>query len=355
MTPNDDQLHQLSASLKKAVDDIEPPADLLARLRAQLANAETPAARRNRLHIRRGPTAGLRALPALFGVVITVAIAGVALTALSHHHRATPTTPPASTSSAPPYIAPTDPAMKYVTKLHWSAAACNARPPRRVSRPMISHAVPSKLLAILSVLRRPATPADKLPASYTGPMPIERVIYTNYIRRARIYKRTSYYLIPGIVTRGSGVSARCAAALQAELGRRLPEIPQHLRTHARQVLADLIAEARYDSQPHQALCVAEFGPGGGSGTCGATAAKILQRGVLGGLVGDPNIVTGVVPDGVATVVLRYRTKRGPDSVTLTTTHPVENVFIAHVPRNRSRFPSTIVWLSAQGTVIKTIQ
>ncbi|MGO9975654.1 MAG: hypothetical protein ACLP01_23215 [Solirubrobacteraceae bacterium] len=186
-------------------------------------------------------------------------------------------------------------------------------------------------------------------------MPIERVIYADYIRRARIYKGTSYYLIPGIIAWGSSVSARCSSALQAELGRRLPQIPQHLRAHARQVLADLIANARYDSQPHQGLCVAEVGPGGGSGTCGATAAKILKREVLGGLVGDPNIVTGVVPDGVATVVLRYRTKRGPDSVTITTTRQVENVFIAHVPRDRSTFPSTIVWLSAQGKVIKTIQ
>ncbi len=98
VTPNDDQIRQLSAFLKKAVDDIEPPSDLLARLRAHLASAYTaPAPRVTRLHARRRTSAGLRALPA----------------------------------------------MKSVTKLHLSAAACNARDTRRLSKPIMSHASPT--------------------------------------------------------------------------------------------------------------------------------------------------------------------------------------------------------------------
>lgn len=100
--------------------------------------------------------------------------------------------------------------------------------------------------------------------------------------------------------------------------------------------------------------------GTSSGGGGPSASEIEQGegdfgtdGVSGGA-----IVSGLIPDGVASVELSYPAHRSgsvnqrPFTVT---TRPVENVIVVKVPRPaEDAFPQKMVWLSAQGTTIKTI-
>src|ERR1039458_9869824 len=87
-----------------------------------------------------------------------------------------------------------------------AAAACPQ------TKPFIGGAPSQSLLSILGVLRRPATPADALPASVkaflTKPIlnPLGREVFVNYIRRARVISGTAYYVMPALYTCGARTS-----------------------------------------------------------------------------------------------------------------------------------------------------
>jgi hypothetical protein len=171
---------------------------------------------------------------------------------------------------------------------------------------------PSKsLLTILGVLRRPATPADSLPHSVlTG-----TAAYLRYVRRARIVAGVSYYIYP-VVAVGCG-----------QLG-------------AHDALA-LIATA-----PHT-----RDGLGSGASWDGMTADEIEGGGAYGGgppLVNGYPTVTMVVPDGVASVTLRY-----PDHETRTA-GPINNVLVIQSPRRHtSPWAGLMIWRAPDGHIIKT--
>ncbi len=190
-----------------------------------------------------------------------------------------------------------------------------------VKRPTTtSEGAPSAaMLRTLGVLRTPATSADVLRAESPPLFGIGEGVYVKYVRFARTVGGTSYYLIP--IAKGCG-----------SLGE------------------EVVEESR--------------GPGEFGGSGGETLAEIKQGQAVSTWVRNTSsTVWGVVPDRVAKVVLTY--SRGASgqkrrrSVKVSAA-VVNNVFVAnlaflttHTP-GFGVTPTTIVWRSAKGSVIRRI-
>jgi hypothetical protein len=100
---------------------------------------------------------------------------------------------------------------------------------------------------------------------------------------------------------------------------------------------------------------------GGTGGGGATAAAIEQGQDAGS--GPPGsstsaTITMVVPDGVASVTLRYPAGRAsgyspqispPFNIT---TRPVENLLVVSVPRSNPLQRGTVIWRAGNGHIVK---
>jgi hypothetical protein len=197
-----------------------------------------------------------------------------------------------------------------------SASACPQ------PKPFIGGAPSQSLLSILGVLRRPATPADALPASVKaiftkrGLNPLGREIFVNYIRRARVISGTAYYVMPVLYT-------GCGAFTRSE-----------------------------------GMMLLDGSGGGGAGTA-ATIESASAYGTLG-FFGHTTIET-LVPDGVATVTLHYSAgkiggfDRNHGAAFTITTHVVGNLLVVSVPRsgNRLAAPMTMTWRAASGATVKT--
>ena len=191
----------------------------------------------------------------------------------------------------------------------------------------------ASLLAILGVLRRPATGADTLPAQvgYNLDQGIFGLdIYTHYIRRARVVGGISYYVLPVRVSSCSGQAAHDGI--------------WGLATHVP------VGHGLYGSV------------GGGGGT----ATTIAEGRDLGG--GPPGSSTSstiemVIPDGVATVTLHFVAgpangfhKRVISPPYTITTRVVSNLIVVRVPRSSGTATAkgdTMTWHAANGDIIKT--
>jgi hypothetical protein len=231
---------------------------------------------------------------------------------------------------------------------------------------------PASLLSILGVLRRPATPADRVPPQITSH---EVDLYVNYIRLARSAFGRDWYVWVAGPPPGSLPPANengCLAAQAADFRTELPSIPTALRAATTQVFnVQLRAERHFDAQPPRPVGVHLFGlnpGGGGGGGGGADAAEIARQGMWGSSSGgtgaNPGLTLfdGVVPDGVATVTLHYSagkvggfSRRTASAVTITA-HAVNNVVVVSVPRAGAQAMNvTTTWRAADGATIKTIQ
>jgi len=173
------------------------------------------------------------------------------------------------------------------------------------------------LLSTLAVLRRPATPPDALPRQVQlfGGMSVFR----RYVRRARVVASRSYYVVPAHFSGCGGT------ALKAHDGIALVCV---LRAGQR---------------------IVESGVGGES-----SATQVRQHGLF--LVGGSclhtshaTLIAGVLPDGVASITLRY----AASTVTLTA---AENIVAAAVPKAGGPLdrPLSMTWRAADGTIIKTV-
>lgn len=204
-----------------------------------------------------------------------------------------------------------------------SAASCGSATHRALQ------GAPSKsLLSILAVLRRPATPADAIPPALAAQGAGSNA-FVHYVRRTRVLGKSAYYIYPAILE-GCGSTARQGIA--------------HL-------------DAGID-----------LGGGaiGATGGGGASAHRIAQGLAIG--AGPPGsstsaTVTIVVPDGVATVTLRFPAGRAsgyspriyPPFTVMTT--PVNNEVVITVPRSAGGSAihhGEMTWRGADGHVIKTI-
>jgi hypothetical protein len=216
------------------------------------------------------------------------------------------------------------------------------------------------MLSVLGVLRRPATPADRLPAAlYSDGRPVGvgglSKVYGRYIRRARVADGIAYYIIPGVLGSpppSAQVLNRCYALEMRALRGRLTQVTKSFRAQTLRYGALVYGATRAyiaRQRPHEGVTELSWqlngSDGGGGG--GATPETISQQGMVGA---SGTGVYGVVPSGVARVTLEWPAKRPS-----LTTEVVENVFVVRVPGAVSIFPSLrMIWRSASGRVIKTV-
>lgn len=299
------------------------------------------------VHRRRKPRrtslpVGLGALPALLAVGTTIAVAVIALSIESHQGSnvaggSTPTLPPAP--ALEPALPPTESGYLQTAK-----QAAVARDPACSTQrvPPVNHGSPSRgLLSILGVLRRPTTPADKLGQWFLND-PHNEIggVYVNYVRLARRADGNNFYIVPVSAGGFRPVPERCYGEEAAALAR------EQMSAASRAQILQYLAWERSQDVPHEdGICFAEVSPRGGASIgCGSQLSAIERHGTL---TGDGVLMSGVVPDGVASVTLRF-----PKASV--TARAVDNVFVAREPRGDNP-PPRIAWRSADGTIIKTIR
>ncbi len=229
--------------------------------------------------------------------------------------------------------------------------------------PELTTGSPSRALTSrFAILRRPTTPADGLRSLLHWSPGAQ--LYVNQMRQARSAFGANFYVIPaGNASGQRGVPARCGAEEVAALKRHLSHAPQ--REHVRILAAQsrYLAYLRYLALHAEGICAGyrTATPAGGHGLHCATVAGFERWGVLvdaSVYLDHAAVFWTVVPDGVATVTLRFVPGGGPLRHTVTTTvRPVNNVVVTKEPYkapDQSGFPSTIVLRAADGQTIKQI-
>jgi hypothetical protein len=329
---------------------------------------------------------GRSALIVAATTVVALAVAVVALLALHHARPPSPKPTVPAISAGPSRLGrgPRDPGPipRNVDDAPVAAAWNTAWRKDLACRPGagrgpgagVSYATPSAaMLSTLPILRRPATNADRLPANLLillGGQGDD--VYIRYVRRVRVAEGRTFYLVPlgklGRPPLSPATANRCyrleIAALQAEL----PSVPLAKRAATRRYGDDAFAFARYKletSTVHEGVALIEqnITSGGGAGGSVQSLNSIQQGGPLGGGGGGkpptPVAMYGIVPASVATVTLhfpatRYRTRRLP--ALNATGNVIDNVFVTPIPTlfERGGWPTTAIWRSASGTIIKTI-
>jgi hypothetical protein len=314
---------------------------------------------RPRPHPRRGLrwlAGGARAVPVVASVAVAVVVLVGALVLLGHRGGQSPT-PPASggpdTALAALVLNTPKAQLRHEVALIGSAtrkvqasAACRVARPR--TAPQI-HAAPGQaLLSTLGVLRRPATPADRLPAGLGSAMYPGVSFYAGAARRAARIRGATYYLVPIRQDPAGGVpSTRCFALQSAALAKALPTFPRALRSPVRRLQAALIAyDTRLAAQrPTDAVCVVTAQRNGGGMGCSDTAGQIRN-----GLFpeDDNGVLSGLVPDGVASVRLSL-----PGRSAVAIVH--SNFYATNVGVSRPLKPGsiTVTWRAADGRIIRS--
>ena len=318
--------------------------------------ARTPARPRRLQRLR----SGLRHAPVLAAVAVTMVVAAGAIVLLG---RGAPrpvgsggvTTIPAE--SLAQLMARTPKAqlrseLAYL-RLGQPIEACRQRGPRVPAT--VSGTPSAALLSILAVLKRPATPADR-----PGRSVIQGIsgIYSGFVRQVQTTGGAAYYIVP---VRGSGFardrpSPRCLSQAAVALRREAPKIPLKLRAATLELGMALLAmeeqSARAQAVARDTVCLAYVARLSGGSTCGFSAAAIASGGATQYV---QRTISGVVPDGVSSVTLRFPAGTGRGAVTVTA-DVAGNVFAADVPGVNLAPPpnATVIWRSPTGQALKTI-
>jgi hypothetical protein len=223
---------------------------------------------------------------------------------------------------------------------------------------------PMSLRSILGVLRGPPSPPP--PRTRRNVIIRHQIgLYVNYVRLASVVGGIDYYVFvakagfppPANVT-------RCLRAQRTDFREELPSIPPMLRAPAKSILAkQLRFEGRVYRRPlRDGVFLYGLGPHGGAGGGGADAAEVKRRGVfVASGTKHGSVLSGIVPDGVATVTFNFPPERPKSlqtsgrptaSITATVTN---NVVVTTIPRSaENAFSSTMIWRAADGTIVKTI-
>lgn len=321
-------------------------------LEAQLhAAAQAQTSRRGR---GRGPWRRLRSVaavtPVLAAVAVSVAVAVLALLLVGHHH------PVARHPSSGSAGLPPRQELRYINAAYRKVAntpngPCRSGPPWVPPR---THSRPGPaLLSAVGLLRRPRTPTDRLPATLQGLS--GGSIYIDYVRRARVTAGISYYVVP--VTSmlfADRRSPACFRAIKQTLESELPRIPARLRAPTVAAETRLASyQLRLQRQATQpGVCLVEASADGQAVSCGDTVAQLERF----GLISRPGVLAGIVPDGVASVTVKYPSVDGRASQTATSA-VIGNVFVTPIHRGRPltrTFRPAMIWRSATGEIIKTI-
>jgi hypothetical protein len=262
----------------------------------------------------------------------------------------------------------------------WRAAVARDRACGGSAGPELTNGSPSRApTSTFAILRRLATRAPKLRSllqTRYGDLPrVVKVgngegynneeIYLNQIRRARSAFGASFYVFPaGNVTTRREVPQRCDTEQMTALERQLSHLPAARRAQILGAQAMDLAYLRYLTLHPEGICATFVRhpptPDITDGLMCATLADFERWEVLADassyLGGRVAVFWTAVPDGVATVTLRFTEPNGRPLAT-STTCPVNNVVVAREPYDapyQSGFPSTIVLRAADGHVIKRI-
>jgi len=191
---------------------------------------------------------------------------------------------------------------------------------------------PEALTSIPGVLRRPATPTDRLPAeALAGIVPYTySTLWLGSVRLLDTVGDKRYFLIPGVYA-PPPLPGACVK-LQSPRERRLVKGPQ--------------------LEPRGPVVALEAYSPDESGGIPYTASEV-QAGTANNTAGRPGSTTtfyGLAPDGVASVTV---TAGGapPTSVPV-----ANNFFLAQIPALHANTPYTITqqWYAGDGTLIKTV-
>jgi hypothetical protein len=211
----------------------------------------------------------------------------------------------------------------------------------------------SGLLSVLAVLRRPHTASDNLPKNL-GNRPPGR--FVGYTRLASTVNGISYYVVPSSDPFfPHPIAGACYVDMVRTVREDASQIPVSIRTAMLKTVTRLLTVQRETStrESGDGICVMYRGPHSSGGQCGANAGDIKHWGLLIGL----GPISGVVPDGVASVTVRYSPGSG-GRVTSATVRVVNNVFATAIARqvggNVSNWP-TVIWKSSDGKVINVVR
>lgn len=194
---------------------------------------------------------------------------------------------------------------------------------------------PTTLTSILGVLRRPGTPADKLPAEALAG--IVHITYSAlWLGAARLLDtvgRTRYFVVPGVYA-PPPLPEACAKL----------EPPRVRRRYARAL----------QLAPHGPVVTLEPYSSHETGGIAFTASQIqagtASEAALGRSGSTTTAFYGLVPDGVASVTV---TAKGAPP---TTVPAANNFFLTQVSAPRVNQPDIITekWYATDGTLIKTV-
>lgn len=302
-----------------------------------------------------------RLIPVLVALAVMAAVVVVALTVSSRHANA-----PAPARPRPPV-----PALGAISEVSGGSSHSGVGAPLEVMTaanqtvardracagsvahlPVRSSGQPSLALrTALGVLRLPAT-GDQVSSAVLDSMSA-RDVYAGAIRRARSAFGMTFYIVPaGNVTGIVPVPARCAAEQRQALTRALAHRTAGKRAELLKAQALFIAQEAALAAHPEGICIVESTPGNItriSTDCGYTLATIESGRVFSVIDGHPGaLFAGVVPDGVASVTLRY-------GLVTVTADVVRNVFASRYPHGvATTVLPQITWHSADGRVIRTI-
>lgn len=291
--------------------------------------------------------AGARAAPVLIAVVTTLVIAGAALVAFGHgrHRSATPS------SSRPLHLQ--NPNLRrevyYLSKAMRTVVQTSAcRPPAAHGTTYTSGSPGQDLLSTLGVLRRPVTSADSVNLRFVQG---DSKVYRGYVRRALVADGVSYFIAATSESFIYLPATRCLDREVAALRRELPQIPPSLRAPTAKLQAQMVAGEKKlrAAAPLSTICYGAATHNASSQMCGVTATAIRH-----GLppMDNRGIFSGIVPDGVASVTLHYKTTTGEASIAGPVTG---NMYAIRGPQNFGSSPLvSVVWRSANGKVLKTV-
>ena len=218
-----------------------------------------------------------------------------------------------------------------------------------------------QLLSHLGVLRRPALASPTLQTLLGGGFSAGSRVYIDYIRLAQIAYGSAFYLIPEGNYSGRGpIPARCFTEMRTQLKHLTAHLPPSQQTPALQQQTQTFQIMRQQiDQP--GLCFAIVTtrkvrpPNGVNSGCGSTTS-FLQPGLDGGIgQGDRaggQIFAAVVPDGVASVTLKFSASHKDPARTLTA-RAVNNVVVFKIPPHTAHadFPSEIIRRAKDGQII----
>jgi hypothetical protein len=237
--------------------------------------------------------------------------------------------------------------------------------------PSVTHDPPSQeLLNTLGIMRRPTAPGDALPTQGLTFFHFAQDLYVDYVRVAHAADGTSYFVF---AARNVGLPVQTDACLHQIHVRLLGLVkgkPKRVRHRALRLFDQRVRlDHKYAKRaPREGVFLfdrrADGSIGGGGGGTGATV--IQQRGMFGssGAPGAMSHVSGLIPDGVATVTSSFpqtvsRGAGNPPKVypaPIERTDPVQdNVISFSVQRDpEDAFASKMVWRAADGSVVRVV-